>query len=433
MTYAAEAHRVVFLIDNKSFYASVECVARHLNPLKTPLVVMSEQENTNGGLILATSPTAKKRYGLQANVSRQRDLPQDPRLIVVPPRMNLYIKRNLAINAIFQRFTAGGDCWPYSIDESVLDVTRSWRLFGSSPYAVARRIQDTVHRELGLYVTIGIGENPLQAKLALDLFAKHTPDLIGTLSYATFAARIWPITELDSIWSIGARIARRLNRLGVTSVYDLAHLDQAALKAEFGVIGTQLYALAWGIDRTVLSRRHRVKSPSIGNSQVLPRDYATQAEIERVVTEIGQQVAARLRHHHQKAGRVSLSIGFSYAASEEEKRTGFSHSATIPPTNQDAELSAALVRLFRSAWDGQVVRNVAVSTGHLSPDCGEQLNLLEPVRTQLHRSDLNRALDAIRTRFGFTRLVYATSLLQGATAISRAGLVGGHNGGNAYD
>ncbi|WP_262314806.1 Y-family DNA polymerase [Lacticaseibacillus parakribbianus] len=431
--YAQEPHRVVFLIDNKSFYASVECVARHLNPLKTPLVVMSEQENTNGGLILATSPTAKANYGLQANVSRQRDLPQDPALIVVPPRVNLYIKRNLAINTIFQRFTAAGDCWPYSIDESVLDVTRSWRLFGASPLAVAKRIQATVHRELGLYLTIGIGENPLQAKLALDLFAKHTPDLIGELSYATFAARIWPLTELDAVWSIGARTAKRLKRLGVTSMYDLAHLPPAALKAEFGIIGTQLFALAWGVDRSELARRIRVRAPSIGNSQVLPRDYATQEEIERVITEIAQQVAARLRHHHRKAGRISLSIGFSYAASAAEQRSGFSHSATIPPTNQDAPLAAALVRLFRKAWQGQVVRNVAVSTGHLAPDVGEQLNLLEPVRTQLHRTDLNRALDDIRTRFGFTRLVYATSLLQGATAIARAGLVGGHNGGNAYD
>ena len=86
-----EPHGVFFLIDNKSFYASCEAVARGLNPLKVPLVVLSEAENTNGGLILATSPEAKRLFHLKANVSRKRDLPNDPRLWVVPPRMNLYI------------------------------------------------------------------------------------------------------------------------------------------------------------------------------------------------------------------------------------------------------------------------------------------------------------------------------------------------------
>ncbi len=135
--YKKEPRGVFFLIDNKSFYASVEAVIRGLNPLKVALVVMSEQENTNGGLILATSPEAKKLFHLQANVSRQRDLPQDSRLKVVPPRMNLYIQRNLQINNIFRRFVADEDLWSYSIDESILDLTHSWRLFGDSPREVA--------------------------------------------------------------------------------------------------------------------------------------------------------------------------------------------------------------------------------------------------------------------------------------------------------
>ncbi|WP_455749244.1 Y-family DNA polymerase, partial [Lentilactobacillus parabuchneri] len=105
MFFDDEPHGVFFLIDNKSFYASCEAVARGLNPLKVPLVVLSEAENTNGGLILATSPEAKHLFHLKANVSRKRDLPNDPRLWVVPPRMNLYIQRNLQINQIFHQFT----------------------------------------------------------------------------------------------------------------------------------------------------------------------------------------------------------------------------------------------------------------------------------------------------------------------------------------
>ncbi|VDG34056.1 DNA polymerase IV (plasmid) [Lactobacillus parabuchneri] [Lactiplantibacillus mudanjiangensis] len=119
-----EPHGVFFLIDNKSFYASCEALARGLNPLKVPLVVLSEAKNTNGGLILATSPEAKQLFHIKANVSRKRDLPNDPRLWVVPPRMNLYIERNLQINQIFYQFTTEKEVWPYSIDESILD--RLW-------------------------------------------------------------------------------------------------------------------------------------------------------------------------------------------------------------------------------------------------------------------------------------------------------------------
>ena len=133
--YSNEPRRVIFMIDNKSFYASVEAVQRGLNPLKAILVVMSETANTNGGLVLASSPRAKKIFGI-SNVTRRRDLPNDPRLIIVPPRMNLYIKYNLAINKIFQQFAAEEDIHPYPIDESLIDMNESWKLFGNSPYEV---------------------------------------------------------------------------------------------------------------------------------------------------------------------------------------------------------------------------------------------------------------------------------------------------------
>jgi len=110
-----EPRGVFFLIDNKSFYASREAIQRGYNPMKVPLVVLSEAENTGSGLILATSPEAKKLFHLKANVSRKRDLPQDSRLVVVPPRMNLYIQRNLAINKIFTRFTSEKEVFPYSL------------------------------------------------------------------------------------------------------------------------------------------------------------------------------------------------------------------------------------------------------------------------------------------------------------------------------
>jgi len=433
LDYRQEPHGVYFLIDNKSFYASCECVERGYNPLKVPLVVMSETDNTNGGLVLATSPEAKKLYHLQANVSRQRDLPNDPQLVVVPPRMNLYIKRNLQINAIFNRFVADCDLLPYSIDESILDLTHSWHLFGDSPRAVAKRIQHTIRHELGLYTTVGIGDNPVQAKLALDLYAKHTPDLIGEIHYDTVPQLIWSVQDLTSVWSIGHRTANRLNRLGIYNMNDLAHANPYLLKQQLGLIGMQLFAVAWGIDRSQVSEQTGPKEASLGNSQVLPRDYTQLKEIETVIKEVGEQVASRLRHHHQLASNVSLSVGFAYAASPTDGRAGWTQAVRIDPTDRDPVLTQTLLRLFRQHWDGQAIRNLAVYASKLSPKQGQQLSLFTGVEQQVKADRIALVVDRVRARFGFTKLVYTSSLLPGGTAIRRASLVGGHNGGNAYE
>ncbi|MBU7485354.1 Y-family DNA polymerase [Lactiplantibacillus sp. 30.2.29] len=432
MFFDQEPHGVFFLIDNKSFYASCEAVARGLNPLKVPLVVLSEAKNTNGGLILATSPEAKQLFHLKANVSRKRDLPNDPRLWVVPPRMNLYIQRNLQINQIFHQFASEKEVWPYSIDESILDMTHSWRLFGNSIREVARLIQKKIRQQIGLYTTVGIGDNPVQAKLALDNYAKHNHELIGEIHYETVPDKIWSINELTDVWGIGPRMAKRLNRLQIHNMYELAHTNPYLLQQNLGVIGSQLFATAWGVDRTKLTEPIKNKEASLGNSQVLPRDYLTQNEIETVIKEIGEQVAARLRHHHKLAGCLSLSVGFSYAAAETDGRNGFHQALKIEPTNNDQTLTQQLLWLFRKNWDGQAVRNIGVYSSKLSPDAGQQLNLFESPLNQIQHSKLNQVIDEIHRRFGFTKLIYATSLLPGGTAIERAALVGGHNGGNSY-
>lgn len=428
-----EPHGVFFLIDNKSFYASCEAVQRGFNPLKIPLVVLSEQENTNGGLILATSPEAKRLFHLKANVSRQRNLPQDPRLCVVPPRMNLYIKRNLQINQIFTEFASEQDVCPYSIDESIVDMTHSWRLFGDSPREVARVIQKTVRKRLGLYTTVGIGDNPVQAKIALDVYAKHTLDFIGEIHYKTVPKTIWPIDNLTDVWGIGNRTAKHLNRLGIHNMYELAHKNPYLLKQEMGLIGEQLFATAWGVDRSKVSHKPITKSASLGNSQVLPRDYLGQQEIETVIKEIGEQVAARLRHHHKLASCLSLSIGFSYAATAEDGRGGFHHALRMPPCNNNREIVKQLIFMFRQDWSGQAVRNIAVYTIRLTSDTHQQLNLFMDPKRQIKNEKLGYVIDEIHQKFGFTKLVYATSLTTGGTAIERSKLVGGHNGGNSYE
>ncbi|XRJ98409.1 Y-family DNA polymerase (plasmid) [Latilactobacillus sakei] len=430
--YAKESRRVVFMIDSKSFYASCESVELGLNPLRSILVVMSTAENTNGGLVLAASPMAKKLFGI-SNVMRTRDVPKDDRIIVVPPRMNLYIKYNLAIHEIFKSFAAEEDIQPYSIDESLIDMTDSWKLFGDSPREVARKIQLKVKEELGIYLTVGIGDNPLLAKFALDMEAKRTHSLIGEWHYEDVQDKLWPVTQLDDLWSIGHKTSEKLNKLGINSMYDLAHYNPFLLKQKFGVIGSQLFAFSWGIDRAIVRNKYQPKAKSYGNSQVLPRDYTKQEEIETVLREIAEQVATRIRSHQKAATVISLGIGYSFRAKEETGKRGFGHFMKIDGTNDNGLLAAYAITLFRDKWQGGAVRNISISCAGLVDDNVVQLNLFDTKYKTLKNRNLDRTVDDIRKKYGFTSLIKLSSKSTGATAVQRAGLVGGHAGGNSYE
>jgi len=198
-------------------------------------------------------------------------------------------------------------------------------------------------------------------------------------------------------------------------------------------MGLQLFALSWGVDRSKLDETVKPKSKSIGNSQVLPRDYFKQAEIETVIKEIGEQVCARLRSHQQLATCLALSVGFSYREAEENGTSGFSHSIKIDPSNTDKYVTSQLVFLFRKYWEDQPIRNLAIYSSGLIPDMGRQLNLFEEPEREVKDTKLEKVIDEIHKRFGFTKLTYARSLSSGGTAINRSQLVGGHNGGNSYE
>lgn len=430
--YAQEERRVIFMIDSKSFYASIESIERGFHPLKSLLVVMSEQENTNGGLVLAASPMAKKMLGI-SNVTRQRDIPVCNNLMIAHPRMNLYIQENLRINNIYRQYTDDSHLLPYSIDESIIDVTESWQFFGKTPVEVAIKIQKQVRAEIGIYVTVGIGDTPVLAKLALDIEAKHAKNLIGIWHYEDVPQKLWPINKLSDIWSIGSRTAHKLNLMNIHSMYDLAHQDPYLFRSKMGLMGEQLLALSWGIDRSDLTDKIKPKSKSYSNSQVLPRDYSKQSEIEIVIGEMADQVATRIRAHQKQTCLVSLFIGYSFAESEKQKSHGFRKQYRINPTNDTNTLMAVMIELFRKYWRGEVIRHIGIDYGGLVDDTGIQLNLFEQPELRLKTSKIDQVVDEIRQRFGTTALMRAMSKEGGGTAIDRASLVGGHNGGNSYD
>lgn len=460
--YSKEPVSDIAFIDMKSFYASVECVERGLHPLKTSLCVMSRADNSNG-LILASSPMFKKVFG-KSNVGRSYDLPFDIHTrkfsyynarrqglpttpeyvryieewakvtVIVPPRMDMYIEKNLEIQHVFQDYASIEDILPYSIDEGFIDLTSSLNYFISDKGVSRRkkldklsaRIQRDIWRKTGIYSIVGMSNsNPLLAKLALDNEAKHNPTMRANWSYEDVEEKVWNIPKMTDFWGIGSRMEKRLNKLGIYSIRELANCNPDILKKELGVVGVDLFFHANGIDESNVHNPYKPKSKGLGNSQVLPRDYVKQVDIELILREMAEQVAIRLRRAHKKCCTVSISIGFS----RNELKRPIQAQMKVEPTNNTRVLTDHVLSLFRKKYDSGAVRNVAVSYSNFVDDSIQIISLFDDVEKIDKEERLQTAIDTIRNQFGFTTIQKGNSLLEASRSLERSKLIGGHSAG----
>lgn len=421
MDYSMEPHRDILCVDVRSFFASVEAATHGLHPLKAEIVVMSNP-HLDGGLVLAASPIVKEKYGIQTG-SRKFELPKKSSIQIVEPRMALYLEYNLRIQKIFQSFVAKEDLHPYSIDECFLDISKSHSLFGSAQ-EIAYKLQEKIWDQLQLVTTIGIGDNPLLAKLALDNEAKHSPEnsYIAEWRYKDVQDKVWTISPLTNMWGLGHRMCKNLNQMGIYSVYQLSQIDPKKLKKRYGVIGEQFFFHAHGIDQSVLSEKYIPKSNSYSKNQILEHDYKKQEDIEIVIREMAEENAVRLRENQVTTSLLHLSIRFS-------KRTyskGFSHQMTIQPTNSTKRLIDAFIQLFRLYYKGESVRVITVSCGKIHHGMYQSLDLFESTEDFLKQEELEKTIDGLRKKYGYTSVLKASSLLSGSTVLKRAKLLGGH-------
>ncbi len=460
--YSRELRADIAFVDMKSFYASVECVERGLHPLKTSLCVMSRAENSSG-LILASSPMFKKVFG-KSNVSRAYDLPFDVETrrfsyynakrqglptspdfvkyienwakatLIVPPRMDAYIEKNIEIQHIFQNYASTEDILPYSIDEGFIDLTSSLNYFIPDKMmsrkekldVISSRIQREIWHKTGIYSTVGMSNaNPLLAKLALDNEAKKAPNMRANWSYEDVESKVWAIPKVTDFWGIGSRMEKRLNKLGIYSIKELANFNPDLLKKELGVVGVDLFFHANGIDESNVHKPYKAKSKSIGNSQVLPRDYSKQSDIELVFREMAEQVAIRLRRTHKKTTNVSIFIGFSKVMQRKHLRAQMK----IDPTNSTKQLIGHVITLFRQKYTDGIVRHIGVSYSGLVDESYGLISLFDDVEKLEKEEKLQSAIDSIRDKFGFTTIQKANVLTEASRNIERSRLVGGHSAG----
>lgn len=419
--YSNEPRRDILCVDIKAFFASVEAVDRKQNPLTAMIAVVSKPKNS-GGLVLAASPKVKEIYGVKTG-TRVYEFPRNSNIQIVEPRMELYLQKNLAIVEIFKRYVPMSDLHIYSIDESFLDVTNSRSLFGR-PEEIATRIQLDIWHELGLVATVGIGDNPLLAKLALDHQAKYDAEnsYQAYWSYETVPTTIWRINKLSDFWGIGSRTEEKLNQIGIYNLYDLAHADFSLIKRLFHAIGEQLFFHAHGIDRTILSDTHTPKANSFSKNQILNLDYTNPQDIEIVIREMTDANASRLRKHKLVTTTVRLTIGYSRNSS----LPGFNRQMSIEATDSSQKLADYLIQLFHKYYERNPVRTVNVSFNNLVPKQDQQLNLFETVEDVVKDERLDQTIDFVREKFGYTSLLHANSLMENSTVIERSKLLGGH-------
>ncbi len=412
--------RNILCIDLKSFFASCECVERGLDPFKVPLVVANPNQG-NGAITLAITPFLKQK-GIKSR-SRLYEIPSYIKYTIVPPRMKLYLAKSKEVVNIYLDFVAEEDLHIYSVDECFLDVTNYLKMYKKSAYELAQDILKTIYQKTGLTATCGVGPNMLLAKVAMDTEAKKTKNGIAQWTYADIPQKLWPIKPLSQMWGIGKRMEKNLNTLNIYSIFDLAHYDRDLLKDKFGVMGTELWNHANGIDLSrIRDYKNLTKDKSYSHSQVLFKDYNDQ-NIKLIMQEMIDLLTARLRSNQKQATIIGLGIGYS-----KDVQGGFYHSTKLEnPTDSAKEIMRYCEIIFDRYYEFLPIRKVTIACGGLQKKNGVQLNLFTNLQEIQKEESVNLAIDEIKNKFGKNSIIKASNLLPDSTARERNEKIGGHH------
>ena len=415
--------RQYMVIDLKSFYASVECVARGLDPMTTKLVV-ADPERNQGTICLAVSP-AMKALGVK-NRCRVFEIPTSIDYIMAPPRMQTYIDTSADIYGIYLKYIAKEDIHVYSIDEAFLDVTDYLKLYDMSSHDLALTIMNDIEDTTGLRATCGIGTNMYLAKIALDIMAKHSPDFVAELDEDSFKTTLWKHKPLTDFWRVGPGTARRLNSMGILTMEDLAKAPEKLLYKNFGVEAEFLIDHAWGREPCTIAevKSYRQKSHSLSSGQVLMRDY-TYEEALIIVKEMVDLLSLDMVSQGVVTNNVSLSVGYSYS---EMPLPGSSGSVTLGVTTNSVRiLTDAFVSIYEKVADRNgKIRRLNISAGSLVDECFEQYNLfVDPAIMEKDKS-ISKSVNELKAKFGKNAILKGMNLEQAATTIERNNQIGGH-------
>ncbi|MBS6386597.1 MAG: DNA repair protein [Atopobium sp.] len=372
------------VIDLKSFYASVECVERGLDPMKAKLVV-ADLTRTEKTICLAVSP-ALRALGVPGRC-RVFEIPKNLTYEVAPPRMALYVERSADVYSVYLKYIAPEDIHVYSIDEAFIDVTPYLSLYGCTARELGEKIRADVAKTTGIPATCGLGPNLYLAKIALDITAKHSPNFFGELDEESYKLKLWNHKPLTDFWHIGAGIQKRLAAMNRDTEGARLIFKEMVEALSLELVTQKLVCSSIGI--------------YIGYS-------ATESQMEEL-RQTGDYRSWR-RHIPSSSGTRKLSY----------------------PTNSRDELMAEVLSFFdERVIPSESVHRVGLTFGNTQEETGSgiQTSLFQDNTVLERERQRQDTINAIKKKFGKNSLLKAMDLLPEATARQRNAQIGGHRSG----
>ena len=382
--------RVIFHCDCNSFFASVELL--HYPQLRDVPVAVCGDPTSRHGVIFAKNEAAK-RFGVQTAETVYAACRKCPDLHLLRPHHEEYRRMSRVINAIYARYTDLVE--PFGIDESWLDMTGSWHLFGQSPAEVADALRDTVRTETGLTISVGVSFNKVFAKLGSDY---RKPDAT-TVIFPEDVERIVHPLPVEALLYVGKSVCRTLHAMGIRTIGQAAHAEEEALNAALGKAGRQLSLYARGLEDSPVRPAGQAREiKTVGNGMTFRRDLTAPEEIRAGLQALSDEVASRLREKGLYASAVQVVI-------KDPAFHSISRQAPLnAPTCVGRELAEAALELVRKSTGFRTpIRMLTVTAMQLTdtPDSA-QLSMFEPPgkAQREKRERLERSMDAIRQKYG---------------------------------
>jgi DNA polymerase-4 len=394
--------KVILHCDMNAFYASVELLS--LPELAGRPVAVCGDPECRHGIVLAKNERAKA-FGVVTAETIWSARKKCPELVFVRAHHEKYREYCNLINEIYCRFTDMVE--PFSIDESWLDVTGSGLLFGDGR-EIGDRIRETVRRELGLTLSVGVSFNKIFAKMGSDY---KKPDATTVIDRANFRELLWPL-PVRELFCVGGATAAKLTGKGVRTIGDLASCDRNTLVSWLGKQGGMLHDYADGADESPVrfaAERRRIKS--VGNGMTFRRDIEGVDEIRTGVTALADTVAGRLRKYGLKCRSVKVDIKDPYFKTiSRQKRLAVA-------TDVTNEIIDAAMELIGRAWGrDEPIRLITITGGNLQgAGEAEQLSFLGadgsvPAADGARGARIDRAVDDIRRKYGERAVTFGSIL-----------------------
>lgn len=415
---------VYLCIDLKSFYASVECKDRGLDPLKANLVV-ADPSRGGGAICLAITPNMKA-MGVK-NRCRIYEIPEGLNHIVAVPRMKRYMEVSANIYKIYLKYVSKEDIHVYSIDECFLDVTKYLKLYKVDAFQMAQMLLDAVYTDTGLTATCGIGTNLFLSKVALDLYGKKAKGFIGYLDSDIFHKKTWYHEPITDIWNISTGISARLIKYNAYNLHDITQVEEHLLYKEFGINAELLIDHANGIETCLMEDIHSYKSKnnSLSTSQILFEDYDYE-DAFIVFKEMVDILSLELVEKGLVTNGIMMGIGYS---KDIIKPTGGSLKLN-EFTQSRKKLMEYFTNLFLKTTDKNFkIRRISLGLNNVIGEEFKTVDLFTNFEEEEKETNLQKTLLKIKNKYGKNSVVKGVDLMPKATQMKRNKLIGGHNSG----